>query len=41
MDATPLPPDAPLPDDVALQAMVRQLLAEVARLRVALHQGRT
>jgi transposase len=34
MDASPLPPDVPLPDDVAsLQAMVRQLLAEVARLR--------
>src|SRR5687768_2000613 len=34
MDATSLAPDAPLPDDVpALQAMVRQLLAEVARLR--------
>ena len=34
MDATPLTPDAPLPDDVpTLQAMVRQLLAEVARLR--------
>jgi transposase len=34
MDATTLPPDAPLPDEVAtLQALVRQLLAEVARLR--------
>src|SRR5215213_11940652 len=34
MDAPPLPPDAPLPDDVAtLQQMVRDLLAEVARLR--------
>jgi len=34
MDAFSLPPDAPLPDDVAtLQALVRQLLAEVARLR--------
>jgi transposase len=34
MDATSLAPDAPLPDDVAsLQAMVRQLLAEAARLR--------
>jgi transposase len=34
MDATSLPVDAPLPDDVpTLQAMVRQLLAEVARLR--------
>jgi transposase len=34
MDATSLPPDAPLPEDVAtLQAMVRQLLAEVARLQ--------
>src|SRR5262249_20447049 len=34
MDALSLPADAPLPDDVAtLQALVRQLLAEVARLR--------
>jgi len=34
MDATPLSPDAPLPADVpALQALVRQLLAEAARLR--------
>jgi transposase len=34
MDATTLSPDATLPDDVAtLQTMVRQLLAEVARLR--------
>jgi transposase len=34
MDASSLPPDAPLPDDVpTLQQMVRQLLAEVARLR--------
>src|SRR3954465_15307106 len=34
MDAPLLPPDAPLPDDVpALQALVRELLAEVARLR--------
>ena len=34
MDATALSPEAPLPDDVAsLQALVRQLLAEVARLR--------
>jgi transposase len=34
MDALSLPPDAPLPNDVAtLQDMVRQLLAEVARLR--------
>jgi transposase len=34
MDAPAAPPDAPLPDDVAaLQAMVRQLLAEVGRLR--------
>jgi transposase len=34
MDATTLAADAVLPDDVAtLQAMVRQLLAEVARLR--------
>jgi transposase len=34
MDALSLPPDASLPDDVAtLQDMVRQLLAEVARLR--------
>lgn len=36
MDALSLPPDSPLPDDVAaLQAMVRELLAEVARLRAA------
>jgi transposase len=36
MDAPPPPPDAPLPDDVAtLQRMVRELLAEVARLRAA------
>jgi transposase len=34
MGATALAPDAPLPTDVAsLQAMVRELLAEVARLR--------
>jgi transposase len=34
MDATKLLPDSPLPDDVpTLQDMVRQLLAEVARLR--------
>jgi transposase len=34
MDALSLPPDAPLPDDVTtLQQMVRELLAEVARLR--------
>ena len=34
MDAPGLPPDAALPDDVAtLQQMVRELLAEVARLR--------
>src|SRR5262249_45760364 len=34
MDASALPPDSPLPQDVpTLQAMVRQLLAEVARLR--------
>jgi transposase len=34
MDAFTLPPDAPLPDDVpTLQQMVRQLLAELARLR--------
>src|SRR5262245_55172651 len=34
MDASCLPADAPLPDDVAtLQQMVRELLAEVARLR--------
>ena len=33
MDASP-PPDTPLPDDVpALQALARQLLAELARLR--------
>jgi transposase len=35
MDALSLQPDAPLPDDVAtLQALVRQLLTEVARLRI-------
>jgi transposase len=34
MDASSLTPDAPLPDDVAtLQQLVRELLAEVARLR--------
>jgi transposase len=34
MDATTLSPDAPLPDDVpTLQAMLRQVLAEMARLR--------
>src|SRR5262245_49843765 len=34
MEARSLAPDAPLPDDVAtLQTMVRDLLAEVARLR--------
>ncbi len=34
MDASSLTPDTPLPDDVpALQALVRQLLAEMARLR--------
>src|SRR4051812_12359971 len=34
MDASSLPPDAPLPDDVpALQALLRQALAELARLR--------
>src|SRR5262249_6089770 len=34
MDADCPSPDAPLPDDVpTLQALVRQLLAEVARLR--------
>jgi transposase len=34
MDASPPTPEVPLPEDVAtLQAMVRQLLAEVARLR--------
>jgi transposase len=34
MDAINLPADAPLPDDVpSLQAMVRQLLSELARLR--------
>ena len=36
MEAPSLPPDAPLPDDVpALQRLVRELLAEVARLRAA------
>jgi transposase len=34
MDAFAIPPDAPLPSDVpTLQALVRQLLAETARLR--------
>jgi transposase len=34
MDAAPPCPDAPLPDDVpALQALVRQLLGEIVRLR--------
>src|SRR5581483_10964697 len=34
MDASSLTPDAPLPDDVpALQRLVRELLAELARLR--------
>src|SRR3954470_17146419 len=34
MDATTLTADSPLPDDVpTLRALVRQLLAEVARLR--------
>ncbi len=34
MDASSLTPDGPLPDDVpTLQAMLRQLLAELARLR--------
>jgi transposase len=34
MDASSLPPEVPLPDDVAsLQRMVRELLAEVTRLR--------
>ncbi len=34
MDAIPLAPDAPLPDDVpTLHALVRRLLAEVAELR--------
>jgi transposase len=34
MDASNLTPDSPLPDDVpTLQALVRELLAEVARLR--------
>jgi transposase len=34
MDATPLDPHMPLPDDVpTLQALVRQLLAELAQLR--------
>jgi transposase len=41
MDASSLTPESPLPDDVAtLQTLVRQLLAEVARLRAenaALH----
>src|SRR5271154_2218856 len=34
MDATCLSPDSPLPDDVpTLQALVRQLLTELSRLR--------
>src|SRR5579872_5790893 len=34
MDASSLSPDSPLPDDVpALQALLRQVLAELARLR--------
>jgi transposase len=37
MDANTLSPDSPLPDDVpTLQALVRQLLAEVAQLRAKL-----
>ena len=37
MDASTLTPDPPLPDDVpTLQALVRQLLAEVAALRAKL-----
>lgn len=40
MDATTLTPESPLPDDVTtLQAMVRQLLAELARLRGQLDQA--
>lgn len=34
MDASALPPDAPLPDDVpTLQTLLREVLAELARLR--------
>jgi len=34
MDASSLSPDSPLPDDVpTLQALLRQVLAELARLR--------
>lgn len=41
MDALSLQPDSPLPDDVpTLQGMVRQLLAEVARLRGELAEVR-
>ena len=34
MDASSVPPETPLPEDVAaLKALARELLAEVARLR--------
>jgi transposase len=40
MDATTLTPDSPLPDDVpTLQALVRQLLGELGRLRENLDQA--
>lgn len=42
MDAPTLAPDTPLPDDVAtLQAMVRQLLTELAKLRAENAELRT
>lgn len=42
MDTATLPPDAPLPDDVpTLHALLRQLLAEVARLRAENEELRT
>jgi transposase len=42
MDASTLTPDGPLPDDVpALQALVRQLLGELARLRAENAELRT
>src|SRR4051794_34990664 len=42
MDATTLAPDAPLPDDVpTLQAMVRELLTELQKLRAENAELRT
>jgi hypothetical protein len=39
MDALSLPPEAPLPEDVpTLQAILRQVLAENARLRAEIAQ---